>query len=141
MNAIETLRQQLNTTAPHIEVGTTVRYIKRFTGNRTYYTYSAIFTGEQWFTTSKSDQSPGVLSHADFIKMLQGKHIVKVQLATEFEDIIDNTDRPTTAHRSSRTRTPNASTQGRFGAGVSDNDLIDLVESHNGFTTDELLNA
>lgn len=132
MTTIEILRQQIAGTAPSIEVGTTVRYIKRFRGNTTFYTYSAIFTGDAWYTTSKNNKTPGIYSHEDFILMLQGEDIVKVQLATGFEDIIDNTDpRPTPSKRptqgGAKRRMPKpAHRRGAFGAGVSTDQMPPL---------------
>lgn len=128
MDAIETLRQQIAGTTPAIEVGTTVRYIKQFAPKGTFYTYSAIFTGEAWYTTSKHEKSPGIFSHEDFILMLQGKEIVKVQLATGFEDIIDNTaSAKEQAPRTSKVKRPKASGhRGRFGAGVSTDEMPPL---------------
>lgn len=126
MDAIETLRQQIAGTTPAIEVGTTVRYIKQFAPKGTFYTYSAIFTGDAWYTTSKHDKAPGIYSHEDFILMLQGEEIVKVQLATAFEDIIDNTDKPAApakrptqrpaGRRAKRPVAKPAHRQGNFGA-------------------------
>lgn len=132
MNAIETLRQQIAGTTQAVEVGTTVRYIKRFRGSRTFYTYSAIFTGDAWYTTSKNDKAPGIYSHGDFVLMLQGEDIVKVQLATGFEDIVDNTGQGTAPDKrrnqlsAKRRMRQSAHRRGSFGAAVRTEEMPPL---------------